>query len=107
MVDCTKQAHKAHINDLLKAQQRSIIANGRLREGPGGKLLVECTGEGVVFIEADAVVSLEQFGHTIHPPFLCMDELLYDVPGFGEMLNCPLLLIQITCAQFFFLISTD
>ena len=28
MVDCTKQAHKTHTNDLLKAQQMSIIANG-------------------------------------------------------------------------------
>ena len=66
---------------------------GRVREGPGAKLMVECTGEGVMFIEADADVSLDQFGHAIHPPFPCMDELLYDVPGSGEMLNCPLLLI--------------
>ena len=28
MVDCTKQAHKAHTNNLSKAQQMSIIANG-------------------------------------------------------------------------------
>ncbi|KAL4625519.1 hypothetical protein ACB092_05G032300 [Castanea dentata] len=67
----------------------------RLREGHGAKLMVECTGEGVMFIEADANVSLDQFGHEIHPPFPCMNELLYDVPGSGEMLNCPLLLIQV------------
>ena len=71
---------------------------GRLREGPGAKLMVECAGEGVMFIEADADVSLDQFGHAIHPPFPCMDEFLYDVPGSGEMLNCPLLLIQVTYA---------
>ncbi|XP_030937016.1 benzyl alcohol O-benzoyltransferase-like [Quercus lobata] len=78
---------------------------GRLREGPGAKLMVECTGEGVMFIEADADVSLDQFGHAIHPPFPCIDELLYDVPGSGEMLNCPLLLIQVTrlrCGGFIF-----
>ncbi|KAL4595583.1 hypothetical protein ACB092_12G102500 [Castanea dentata] len=69
---------------------------GRLKEGPGGKLVVECTGEGVMFIEAGADVSLEQFGHLIHPPFTCIDELLYDVPCSGEMLDCPLLLIQVT-----------
>nr|POE80394.1 benzyl alcohol o-benzoyltransferase [Quercus suber] len=45
-----------------------------LREGLGGKLLVECTGEGVMFIEANAVVSLEQFGHAIHPHF-CVTRL--------------------------------
>ena len=72
---------------------------GRLKEGPGGKLMVECTGEGVMFIEADADVVLEQFGHAIHPPFPCIDELLYDVPGSGGMLDCPLLLIQVTCSD--------
>jgi hypothetical protein len=69
---------------------------GRLREGePGGKLILECNAEGVMFIEADADVALEQFGDALHPPFPCVDKLLYDVPGSGEILNCPLLLIQV------------
>lgn len=69
---------------------------GRLREGPGKKLVVECTGEGALFIEADADVTLQQFGNPLHPPFPCLEELHYDVPGSGEILNCPLLLIQVT-----------
>jgi len=70
---------------------------GRLRElGPDRKLLVECTGEGVLFIEADADVRLEQFGEELQPPFPCIEELLFDVEGSGEILNCPLLLIQVT-----------
>ncbi len=69
---------------------------GRLREGePGGKLILECNAEGVMFIEADADVALEQFGDALHPPFPCVDKLLYDVLGSGEILNCPLLLIQV------------
>ena len=68
---------------------------GRLRKGPGRKLILECTGEGVIFIEADADVTLKQFGDIIHPPIPCMDKLLYDVPGSGEILDCPLLLIQV------------
>ncbi|GLJ11815.1 hypothetical protein SUGI_0177700 [Cryptomeria japonica] len=44
---------------------------GRLREAAGRKLLVECTGEGVVFVEADADVTLAEFGN-IQPP----------IPGF-------------------------
>nr|KJB80922.1 hypothetical protein B456_013G121500 [Gossypium raimondii] len=52
---------------------------GRLREGPNRKLIVDCTGEGVLFIEADADVSLVDFGDELYPPFPCAEELLYDV----------------------------
>ncbi|KAK3197983.1 hypothetical protein Dsin_021398 [Dipteronia sinensis] len=78
---------------------------GRLREGPNRKLMVDCTGEGVVFIEADADVTLQQFGDALQPPFPCWEELLFDVPGSAEVLNCPLLLIQVTrlkCGGFIF-----
>ncbi|KAJ6840199.1 putative benzyl alcohol O-benzoyltransferase [Iris pallida] len=79
---------------------------GRLRElDRNRKLMVECTGEGVVFIEADADVRLDQFGEELQPPFPCLDELLYDVEGSGGVLNCPLLLIQVTrlaCGGFVF-----
>ncbi|KAJ3680719.1 hypothetical protein LUZ60_016997 [Juncus effusus] len=80
---------------------------GRLREMPDGsrKLVVECTGEGVLFIEADADVRLEQFGDLLQPPFPCLGELLFDVPGSNGLLNSPLLLIQVTrlqCGGFIF-----
>ncbi|KAJ4951315.1 hypothetical protein NE237_028147 [Protea cynaroides] len=78
---------------------------GRLRKGPGRKLVVDCTGEGIMFIEADASVRLEQFGDALQPPFPCLDELLYDVPGSSAILGCPLLLIQVTrlmCGGFIF-----
>ncbi|KAK4490430.1 hypothetical protein RD792_001107 [Penstemon davidsonii] len=78
---------------------------GRLREAAARKLVVETTGEGVMFIEADADVTLKEFGDTLQPPFPCLEELLYDVPGSGEVLNCPLLLIQVTrlkCGGFIF-----
>ncbi|KAG9139448.1 hypothetical protein Leryth_020695 [Lithospermum erythrorhizon] len=60
--------------------------------------MVECTGEGVLFIEADADVKLEDFGEDdLHPPSIpCLDKLLYDVPGSSGILNSPLLLIQVT-----------
>ncbi|KAI3462217.1 hypothetical protein Pfo_018880 [Paulownia fortunei] len=78
---------------------------GRLREYAARKLVVECTGEGVMFIEADADVTLQQFGDALQPPFPCLEELLYDVPGSGGVINCPLLLIQVTrlkCGGFIF-----
>ncbi|KAF5735166.1 Benzyl alcohol O-benzoyltransferase [Tripterygium wilfordii] len=69
---------------------------GRIRQGPGRKLMVACTAEGVLFIEADADVTVEQFGDPLIPPIPCLKELLYNVPGSDGILNCPLLLIQVT-----------
>ncbi|CAL4981780.1 unnamed protein product [Urochloa decumbens] len=72
---------------------------GRLREVEARKLVVDCTGEGVLFVEADADVrlaELEAAAGVLAPPFPCMDELLFDVEGSSGILNCPLLLIQVT-----------
>ncbi|KAI3944223.1 hypothetical protein MKW98_016453 [Papaver atlanticum] len=72
---------------------------GRVRESPsGGKLVVECTGEGVLFIEADADICLDQFINTngLIPPFQSSNELLCVVPGSVDLINCPLLFIQVT-----------
>ncbi|KAJ8641827.1 hypothetical protein MRB53_018521 [Persea americana] len=69
---------------------------GRLRERPARKLVVECTGEGILFIEAEADIALDELGDAPQPPFPYFDELLYDVPGSGHILNSPLLLIQLT-----------
>nr|XP_010918388.1 benzyl alcohol O-benzoyltransferase-like [Elaeis guineensis] len=72
---------------------------GRLREGTKRKLVVECTGEGVLFIEAKANIRLEQFGDQLPPPVPCLEELLYDIPGSAGIIDCPLLLIQIAVLQ--------
>ncbi|KAI9123597.1 hypothetical protein K1719_004897 [Acacia pycnantha] len=69
---------------------------GRLREAPAGKLMVDCNEEGVMFIEADADATLEQFGHPLQPPFPCFEEILYNVPGSDGIISCPLLLFQVT-----------
>ncbi|KAK1272448.1 Benzyl alcohol O-benzoyltransferase [Acorus gramineus] len=70
---------------------------GRVREEERGmKLSVDCTGEGILFVEADADVTLDQFGDEIWPPFKCLGDILHDVPGTGDVVNCPLFLIQVT-----------
>ncbi|KAE8718582.1 Benzyl alcohol O-benzoyltransferase [Hibiscus syriacus] len=67
---------------------------GRLKEGPNRKVIVDCTGEGVLFVEGDADVILEELDDSLHPPFPCFNELLYETPGSSELLNCPVLQIQ-------------
>ncbi|XP_058728353.1 benzyl alcohol O-benzoyltransferase-like [Vicia villosa] len=93
-------AGKDPVDVIRKALAKTLVFYypfaGRLREGVGRKLMVDCTGEGVLFIEADADVSLKDFGDNLLPPFPCLDELLYDVPGSSDLLNAPLLLIQVT-----------
>ncbi|KAJ1276335.1 hypothetical protein BS78_05G206800 [Paspalum vaginatum] len=70
---------------------------GRVREVEARKLVVDCTGEGVLFVEADADVRLavlEAAG--LRPPIPCIEQLLFDVEGSNGILNCPILLIQVT-----------
>lgn len=69
---------------------------GRLREIEGRKLAVDCTGEGVLFTEADTDVRLDHFGDALQPPFPCLEELIFDVPGSSAVLDSPLLLFQVT-----------
>ncbi|CAL0328075.1 unnamed protein product [Lupinus luteus] len=93
-------AGKDPVDVIRKALAKALVFYypfaGRLREGPCRKLMVDCSGEGVLFIEADADVTLNQFGDALQPPFPCLEELLYDVPGSQGVLNTPLLLIQVT-----------
>ncbi|KAH6835230.1 hypothetical protein C2S53_020102 [Perilla frutescens var. hirtella] len=69
---------------------------GRLREYTSRKLVVECTGEGVVFVEADANIMLHHFGDTLYPPFPNLEELLLHIPESNGIINCPLLFFQVT-----------
>ncbi|KAL2942768.1 Benzyl alcohol O-benzoyltransferase, partial [Bienertia sinuspersici] len=62
----------------------------------GRKLVVECNGEGIMFTEANADVTLEEFRLPLHPPFPCLDQLLYDVPRCGAVLDSPSIFLQVT-----------
>ncbi|KAM3264169.1 hypothetical protein P3L10_001163 [Capsicum annuum] len=77
---------------------------GRLIEGPNGKLMVNCNGEGIFCTEAYADVELEMLGESIKPPRPYLEDLLYNVPGSDRIIHCPLMLIQITrfttCGRF-------
>ena len=73
-----------------------LVSLEGLREVEGRKLVVDCAGEGVVFVEADADVCMAELEAAgLRLPFPCMDQLLFDVEGSGGVLNSPLLLIQV------------
>ncbi|XP_029130699.1 LOW QUALITY PROTEIN: methanol O-anthraniloyltransferase-like [Cajanus cajan] len=77
---------------------------GRLREGHNRKLMVDCSGEGILFIEAEAHVSLHQLGGSI------LKDLLLHVPGSQQIIPCPLLLLQVThlrCGGFVFAVRMN
>ncbi|KAF0892996.1 hypothetical protein E2562_021298 [Oryza meyeriana var. granulata] len=79
---------------------------GRIRELPDRKLVVDCTSEGVSFVEADADVALEEFGDALCPPIPCAGELL-SLPESNSAVvtNRPLLYVQVTrlkCGGFVF-----
>ncbi|KAG8099713.1 hypothetical protein GUJ93_ZPchr0013g34929 [Zizania palustris] len=80
---------------------------GRIREmQPERKLVVECTGEGVVFVEADADVSLSDFGDVLCLPIPCYQEFLCNPDGNSAVVvGRPLLFVQVTrlrCGGFVF-----
>ncbi|XP_020081482.1 benzyl alcohol O-benzoyltransferase-like [Ananas comosus] len=70
---------------------------GRLRAGPDDKLIVECTGEGAVFVEAEADVRLEDFDGELSPPIPCNDQLLCEPESTSsDVIGRPLVYIQVT-----------
>ncbi|KAJ3684681.1 hypothetical protein LUZ61_013845 [Rhynchospora tenuis] len=79
---------------------------GRLREQSQGKLVVDCTGEGAMFVEAHADVNLEYLGDPITPPFPFIDQLHFDSELMGPgVVDQPLLYVQVThfkCGGFSF-----
>ncbi|KAF0922607.1 hypothetical protein E2562_001016 [Oryza meyeriana var. granulata] len=88
--------------DAIKAVLAEALAYyypiaGRLRELPNGKLAVECTREGVVFVEADADVGMEELGdgEPPMPPFPRAEEFLCDVGDAGVVIGKPLFFMQI------------
>ncbi|XP_020114477.1 benzyl alcohol O-benzoyltransferase-like [Ananas comosus] len=82
---------------------------GQLCAGPSDKLIVECTGDGAVFVEADADVRLDDFGGALSPPIPCSDQLLCEPESTSsDVIGRPLVYIQVTrlaCGGFVFCIQ--
>ncbi|XP_042436445.1 omega-hydroxypalmitate O-feruloyl transferase-like [Zingiber officinale] len=70
---------------------------GRLTISAEGKLIVDCTGEGAVFVEAEADCEMEDIGDIgIKPDPATLGKLVYNVPGAKNILEIPPLVVQLT-----------
>ncbi|KAL2482624.1 Omega-hydroxypalmitate O-feruloyl transferase [Forsythia ovata] len=69
---------------------------GRLTISPEMKLIVDCTGEGAVLVEAEADCKLEDLGDITKPDPVTLGKLVYDIPGAKNILEIPPLVAQVT-----------
>jgi len=68
---------------------------GRLGISPEMKLTVELTGEGAVFVEADAACDLADVGDLTKPDPAALGQLVYSVPGAKHILEMPPMTAQV------------
>ncbi|KAL6280860.1 hypothetical protein ACE6H2_017741 [Prunus campanulata] len=69
---------------------------GRLSISTEGKLIVDCTGDGAVFVEAEANCEMEKIGDITKPDPLTLGKLVHDIPGAKNILEIPPLVAQVT-----------
>ncbi|CAL4945811.1 unnamed protein product [Urochloa decumbens] len=69
---------------------------GRLAISGEGKLAVDCTGDGAVFVEAEADCAMADIGDVTEPDPSVLGKLVYTVPGAKNILEMPLLAAQVT-----------
>ncbi|TYI90518.1 hypothetical protein E1A91_D03G128500v1 [Gossypium mustelinum] len=63
---------------------------GRLTISSEGKLIVDCTGEGAVFVEAEANCGIEEMGDITKPDPNILGKLVYEISGAQNLLEIPL-----------------
>lgn len=68
---------------------------GRLMLSSEGKLIVDCTGEGAVFVEAEANCGIQELGDLTKPDNLTVCKLVYEIPGAKNILQIPPLVAQV------------
>ncbi|KAL4584742.1 hypothetical protein LXL04_009351 [Taraxacum kok-saghyz] len=71
-------------------------AAGRLTISPEGKIIVDCTSEGVVFVEAEANCNIKDMGDHTKPDPVTLGKLVYNIPGAKNILEFPPLVVQVT-----------
>lgn len=69
---------------------------GKLTISSEGKLIVDCTGEGAVFLEAEADCEMEEIGDMSKPDPSALGKLVFEIPEAENILQMPLMAAQVT-----------
>ncbi|KAI3957286.1 hypothetical protein MKW92_045095 [Papaver armeniacum] len=80
---------------------------GRVAMNEKNRFIINCTGEGALFVEAEADCTLEDINDFMKPDSVSLGKLLYDING---VQNPPLLVAQVTkfkCGGFSLGLSMD
>ncbi|XP_048127827.1 omega-hydroxypalmitate O-feruloyl transferase-like isoform X2 [Rhodamnia argentea] len=100
---CFKSIEKGNeqVGEVIKDALKKVLVHyyplaGRLTISPEGKLIVDCTGEGAIFVEAEANCTLEEIGDITKPDPETLGKLVYDVPGAKNILEMPPLVAKVT-----------
>ncbi|KAJ4822167.1 histone H3.1 [Turnera subulata] len=100
---CFKSEEKGSANagEVIKDALKKVLVHyyplaGRLTISSEGKLIINCTGEGAVFVEAEANCAMEEIGDITKPDPHTLGKLVYDIPGAKNILEMPPLVAQVT-----------
>ncbi|CAL9093551.1 unnamed protein product, partial [Musa hybrid cultivar] len=85
---------------VIKAALAKVLVHyyplaGRLAISDEGKLIVDCTGEGVVFVKAEADCEMEAVGDITKPNPDTLGKLVYTILGANNLLEMPPLVVQV------------
>ncbi|XP_054798768.1 omega-hydroxypalmitate O-feruloyl transferase [Prosopis cineraria] len=100
---CFKSPEKGNdkAGEVIKNALKEVLVHyyplaGRLNISTEGKLIVDCTGEGALFVEAEANLAMEEIGDITKSEPGTLGKLVYDVPGAKHILQMPPLVAQVT-----------
>lgn len=99
---CFKSDEKGNSNagEVIKNALEKVLVHyyplaGRLTISSEGKLIINCTGEGAVFVEAEANCAMEQIGDITKPEPETLGKLVYNIPDAKNILEMPPLVAQV------------
>ncbi|KAF1885854.1 hypothetical protein Lal_00042728 [Lupinus albus] len=102
-VYCFKDEKKGNENvgEVMKNALKKVLVHyyplaGRLNISSEGKLIIDCTGEGAMYVEAEANCSIEDIGDITKPDPGTLGKLVYDIPDAKNILQMPPLVAQVT-----------